>query len=200
MRIDRHWSSRHIEVEKTIGTKPICAIYLSTSDDYFARFNPQAALGTTVELAFLDGMHLCEFLLRDFLNVERNCRRNSIIVLHDCLPVEWPMAERQHTRTPLRQRHIHSWAGDVWRTALLLKRRRPDLEITAYDAPPTGLVCITNLNPNSSELVDDYHGCIRQMMAQSLPQIGIGELFYELNVEPTAALQDTASIASRFWL
>ena len=61
-----------LTVEKTIGTKPICAIYRATSDDYFARFNPQAALGATVELAFLDGMHLCEFLLRDFLNVERN--------------------------------------------------------------------------------------------------------------------------------
>jgi hypothetical protein len=192
--------NRHITVEKTIGTKPICAIYRATSDDYFARFNPQAALGATVELAFLDGTHLCEFLLRDFINVERTCRRNSIIVLHDCLPVEWPMAERQHTRTPIRQRYIHSWAGDVWRTALLLKRRRPDLEITSYDAPPTGLICITNLNPNSSDLADDYHACVRQMMAQSLQQIGIGELFYELNVEPTATLQNTALIASRFWL
>jgi hypothetical protein len=189
-----------ISAEAAIGTKPVCAIYRLTSDTYFAQYMPQATVGAPIDLAFLDGMHLCEFLLRDFANVERHCRRNSIIVLHDCLPVEWPMAERQYTPTPIREHHKHAWAGDVWRTALLLKRRRPDLEITAYDAPPTGLVCITNLDPKSTILTDDYCGCVRQMMARTLQEMGIDSLFRELHVEPTDALRDKTAIASRFWL
>jgi hypothetical protein len=181
-----------IAVAEVIGTKPLFAVYRLTSDEFFANYNPQAILGKSIEMAFLDGMHLCEFLLRDFLNTERHCQRNSVVVLHDCLPVEWPMAERQYTCQPVREHHRHSWAGDVWRTALLLKRRRPDLEITCYAAPPTGLVCITNLNPMSTMLTDEYCNSVRDMMSQSLQEIGINELFRELNVEHTDKLRDAS--------
>jgi hypothetical protein len=187
-----------ITATDAIGTKPLCAVYRLTSDDFFAHYDPKAILGKSIAMAFLDGMHLCEFLLRDFINTERHCQRNSVVVLHDCLPVEWPMAERHHTRQPIRQHHIDSWAGDVWRTALLLKRRRPDLELTSYAAPPTGLVCVTNLNPLSTTLTGDYHDCVRQMMSQSLEDIGISELFRELHVEHTDALGDAAAISNRF--
>lgn len=190
----------HINAEKAIDTKPACAIYRTTSDDFFAKRDPAAILGAPIDMAFLDGMHLCEYLLRDFANVERHAQRNSIVILHDCLPVEWPMAERTHTRTPVRPHHIHSWAGDVWRTALLLKRRRPDLEITAYNAPPTGLVCITNLDPRSTALMDDYRGAVAQMLSLSLPDLGIDALFAALSVESTSLLADAESISRRFWL
>jgi hypothetical protein len=189
-----------ITAADAIGAKSLFAVYRMTSDDFFASFNPQVILGGPIAMAFLDGMHLCEFLLRDFINTERHCERNSVVVLHDCLPVEWPMAERQHTRQPVREHHIHSWAGDVWRTALLLKRRRPDLEITSYAAPPTGLICVTNLNPTSTALSDDYFDCVRQMMSQSLADVGISELFRELHVEHTDRIKDASMISSRFWL
>jgi hypothetical protein len=170
------------------------------SDAFFHKYDPRSVLGGPIDLAFLDGMHLCEYLLRDFINVERCSKRNSVLVLHDCLPVEWLMAERKHTRTPLREHHKHSWAGDVWRTALLLKRRRPDLEITAYDAPPTGLVCVTNLSPHSNVLEDQYSECVREMMSQSLQQFGIDNLFSLLNVEPTSVLHERQAVSARFWL
>jgi hypothetical protein len=189
----------NISAEAAIGTKPLCAFYRMTSDAFFAKHDPKTILGDPIDMAFLDGMHLCEYLLRDFINVERSSRRNSVIILHDCLPVEWPMAERKHTRTPIREHHKHSWAGDVWRTALLLKRRRPDLEITAYAAPPTGLVCITNLSPGST-VSDSYAVLVREMMAESLPELGIEKLFAELNVEPTSVIEDQEAISARFWL
>jgi hypothetical protein len=191
----------HIKAEHTLGTKPICAVYRTTSDDFFANRCPAAIVGGPIDLAFLDGMHLCEFLLRDFINTERNAKRNSVIIMHDCLPTEWPMAERQNINQPIRPHHLYAWAGDVWRTALLLKRRRPDLEITAYDAPPTGLICVTNLNPKSTALMDEYNGCIRQMMAQTLQEVGISALFEEMNVESTRiVLKDRSAISTRFWL
>ncbi len=190
----------HIKTQAAIGAKPLCAFYRMTSDAFFTKHDPKAVFGGPIDMAFLDGMHLCEYLLRDFINVERHCRRNSVVILHDCLPVECPMAERKHTRTPIREHHKHSWAGDVWRTALLLKRRRPDLEITAYATPPTGLVCVTNLSPNSTTLADSYSTFVREMMAESLPELGIEALFTALNVEPTSTIGDKESISPRFWL
>jgi hypothetical protein len=61
-------------------------------------------------------------------------------------------------------------------------------------------VCITNLDPRSTALMDHYQDCVRQMMSQSLKELGIARLFEELNVEPTATLCDRAAISSRFWL
>jgi hypothetical protein len=78
-----------------VSDKPICALYQMRSDDFFATVNPVAVLGRHIDLAFLDGMHHSEFLLRDFLNVERFCHSDSLVVLHDCLPLDLVMAERQ---------------------------------------------------------------------------------------------------------
>ena len=77
-----------------IGDKPSVHFYQVHSDDFFNRFDLTAILGPDVDLAFLDGMHLYEFLLRDFLNTEKHCRPNSIIALHDCIPSDTPMTRR----------------------------------------------------------------------------------------------------------
>lgn len=61
---------------------------LAVNPDFL--FEDAALLGDKVQLAFLDGMHRCEFLLHDFINTERHCAPNSIIALHDCVPVEEP--------------------------------------------------------------------------------------------------------------
>ena len=171
-----------------------------TSDEFFAAHDPKQVLGGPVDFAFLDGMHWCEFLLRDFFNTERHSRPNSVIAMHDCLPVEWPMAERVQGTPAVRDHHRHSWAGDVWRTAMILKKHRPDLQITAYAAPPTGLVCVTNLSPRSTVLSDSYASLVREMMSLSLVELGIDTLFSTLAIEPTTALADRQAISSRFWL
>ena len=57
-----------------------------TSDEFFAKFDPRDALGSKIDLAFLDGQHLFEYVLRDFMNTEAVCEENSFILLHDCSP------------------------------------------------------------------------------------------------------------------
>src|SRR6478609_1187650 len=44
----------------------------TTSDEYFATTDPKEWLGGPVDLAFIDGMHLFEYALRDFINVEKH--------------------------------------------------------------------------------------------------------------------------------
>jgi hypothetical protein len=46
------------------------------------------------------------------------------------------------------------WTGDVWRTALALKRFRPGLTMTAIDAKPTGLLIVSGLEPENTVLLD----------------------------------------------
>ena len=47
-------------------------IYELTSDEFFARYDLSELLGGPVELAFIDGLHLFEQVLRDFVNLERH--------------------------------------------------------------------------------------------------------------------------------
>ncbi len=128
-------------------------LFETTSDAYFADKNPQEALGGPIDLAFIDGMHLSEYVLRDFINVEHFCSPSGVIVLHDSIPQNFEMTERDR-RPSLRidQTLAGAWTGDVWRMIPLLQEFRPDLQLTVLDCPPTGLVLISNLSPNDEVL------------------------------------------------
>jgi hypothetical protein len=121
---------------RAIGEKPACLLYSTRSDRFFETYDPEALLGDRIDFAFLDGMHLFEFLLRDFINVERHCRRNSLIVLHDCVPTDLYLARRHREDEALRgtTRIAGGWCGDVWKMVLILREYRPDLRIYAFDA------------------------------------------------------------------
>jgi len=159
---------------RTVGIDPAPAIrwpvprstriFALESDDFFAR-NRLADVfdGATTDMAFIDGMHLFEFALRDFTNVERSCWRGSIVLLHDCLPIDEVRAARVRT--------TNVWSGDVWKLILLLRKHRPDLSIVTLDAPPTGLGLITNLDPSSRVLTDGYDEIIAEYA--SLPYASV---------------------------
>ncbi len=184
-----------------VGDKPSCLLFRMTSDAFFAEYDPAALLGGPIDLAFLDGMHLWEFLLRDFLHTERFCRRNSVVLLHDCIPSDVYMAERDTDSPRLKLgRHRGWWTGDVWKTVVALRRHRPDLAIHAFDAHPTGLIAVTNLDPFSTLLPDRYFEIVRDLGPVSLEAYGIDRYWRELDPAPTCALQTAEQIAARFWL
>ena len=117
------------------------------------------------------------------------------------MPVEEAITHRTQTwHTSNHPDRKAWWAGDVWRTALLLKRRRPDLAITSLDSAPTGLVLITNLNSNNFALKNDYNCHVKEMMSWDLGHIGIKRYFEEMGLEPTAGLASSEQITARFWL
>jgi hypothetical protein len=188
------------DVLDVLGEKPISALYRMTSDSFFANHDPTAILGRPIDIAFLDGMHRCEFLLRDFANTERYCRVNSVIIMHDCIPVELSIAERDPGGSRIEPHRINWWAGDVWRTLLILKNHRKDLRITALDARPTGLVCITNLNPRSNQLMDNYADLLGEMLSMSLDELGLNQFFSLIDLESTSACSTSEQITSRFGL
>ena len=134
-------------------------IYRETSDDFFARYSPRAELGgQPVELAFIDGMHHFEYALRDFINVERCCSRASVILMHDCYPLD--------ERTAQREQVTGFWSGDIWRLMLLLRERRPDLIVRTIATPPTGLGIVLNPDPASRVLADNLETLTREYLAR----------------------------------
>jgi hypothetical protein len=112
--------------------------YQDTSDAFFKTGSARRLKGK-INLAFLDGLHHYEALLRDFTNTEPLMAPGGMVLLHDCLPYNSQMADRVQPPNA-------EWAGDVWKTLLILMADRPDLQIDILDAAPTGLVVIRKLD------------------------------------------------------
>jgi hypothetical protein len=115
------------------------------SDEFFQSGLGQSAFGgRPIEMAFIDGLHLFEQALRDFIHVERHAHPDAVILIHDCLPIDKVTSSRERTTVV--------WSGDVWKVILCLRQYRPDLHVAVVDVPPTGIGVITNLNPSSAIL------------------------------------------------
>jgi hypothetical protein len=124
-------------------------VFALTSDDFFAQHDQQSALrGQPLDLAFIDGMHLFEFALRDLMNIERWSHPATTVLIHDVNPIDEAGAARERT--------TRSWTGDVWKTILCLREHRPDLDVATIDIGPSGLGIVTNLDPTSTVLHDRY--------------------------------------------
>jgi len=183
-----------------MSNKPACYFFRCTSDVFFRERNPTALFGRPVDLAFLDGLHHYEVLLRDFFNTEKHCRRGSVILMHDCLPFDSYVARREFGETRDRERTAQPsfWAGDVWKTVAILKTARPDLKIIAYDAPPTGLIAVTNLDPASSVLEQRYFELVAKMVDLDLADAA-DDYYASLGVRMSETLDD-ARLSLDYWL
>ncbi len=128
---------------------PTSEIYRLASDDFFEQVDVAAALGgQPLDLAFIDGMHLFEYALRDFMNLERYATADTTILIHDCLPVDEECASRDRT--------VRRWSGDVWKVIACLRMWRPDLDVSVVDIGPCGLGVVRGLDAASTRLRDNY--------------------------------------------
>jgi tetratricopeptide (TPR) repeat protein len=131
-----------------------------TSDDYFASGRIEKDLGgQSFDMAFLDGMHLFEYALRDFIHLEKYSHSDSIVFIHDLYPLNKNTAERE--------RFADFWSGDVWKLALCLKEYRPDLTYSLLPCPPTGLGVVTGLDAESTVLQDNYDAILEKYIDMS---------------------------------
>lgn len=128
---------------------PATTLYRMTSDQFFRESSPETVLGASAfELAFIDGLHLFEQALRDFIHLERWAGRGALILIHDCLPLD--------DVTSARERTTQFYSGDTWKVIAALTQYRPDLRIATVPAAPTGLCMVTNLDPKSNLLADRF--------------------------------------------
>jgi hypothetical protein len=160
-----------------VEARPLLRLFQMTSDDFFARHDVQTLLGEPIDFAFLDGMHCFEFLLRDFMNVEKSASPRTVIALHDCVPFSSAIVSRDQKSRKHYEYDVMpgAWAGDVWKLLPILRKYRPDLHITVFDCPPTGLTFVSSLNPCSSVLHDAYDTILAENMDRTIEEIGVSE-------------------------
>lgn len=154
-----------------IGVKPALHVFQQTSDTFFSD-GFLADHRIRLSVSFLDGMHLVEFLLRDFMNTEAQSRAEGVILLHDCSPYGHDMTVRDYSA-----REGRDWTGDVWKLLPILQEHRPDLKVQVFDCAPTGLVAVTNLDPANRVLRDRYHAIVLQYQDITLNEFGVERFF-----------------------
>jgi hypothetical protein len=170
-----------------ISTKPALYVFQATSDDFFAEgFLDHNNIKLSV--SFLDGMHLFEFLLRDFMNTEAHSRAEGVILMHDCSPYDRAMTARDYTG-----KRGMPWTGDVWKLLPILQEHRPDLRVQVLDCATTGLVAVSNLDPANRVLRDRYDAIVRQYKSVTLDQFGVGKFF-----DSFAHVDASAEVAAGF--
>jgi hypothetical protein len=133
---------------------PFVKYFALESDEFFLQNDLRTVLdGRPVDIAFINGMHLFDVALRDFMNLERFCSNESVVLIHDCYPAAREVASREPPPEFVQE---IGWTGDVWKLIICLKQHRPDLGVSVVDSPPTGLGVITGLDPDSCVLRDRY--------------------------------------------
>jgi Methyltransferase domain len=135
-------------------------IFRETSDEFFASHDLNVEFGgNPIDFAFIDGMHLFEYILRDFINVERNSVPGTRVLVHDCYPLD--------EATSSREQRTRFWTGDGWKFVVCLKKYRPDLRVHTLAAYPSGLVVVRGLDRHSTVLSGQLDAICREFI--SLP-------------------------------
>lgn len=132
-----------------------------TSDQFFESYDLLAELNTVrLDLAFVDGLHRFEQVLKDFINIERYSDPETIVLVHDCLPVA--------RLTATSEQITDFWCGDVWKIIPCLREYRPDLIVGVIPTRPSGLGVITNLDPGASILRDSFNEIVERYQDKKL--------------------------------
>ena len=108
-----------INAESKVGVDPARGgTVRATSDDFFSSCREE------FDVVFIDGLHLCEQVVRDVRNSLARLNPNGVIILHDCLP-------REETHQ-LREQQRGAWNGDVWKAVVEL-RQDPNCDTVTLD-------------------------------------------------------------------
>jgi len=192
----RHGDSLALAQGKAVGIDPFYELrtelrddvdlFRETSDEYFDRDKPLAPFGgQRVAFSFIDGMHLAEFVVRDFANVERHAEWTSVVVFDDILPRTAEEASRD--------RRTRAWTGDVYKALDALQRHRPDLICLRVDTEPTGLGVILGLDPLARELREHYDAIVGEAVVPDPQDVPAGVL------ERVGAVDPERALASGLW-
>jgi hypothetical protein len=165
------WLTRPETVAIGIDPNPLCApppnagIYRMTSDEFCAGPGRPGLGGTApCDMAFIDGSHLVEGALKDFMGVERLARPDgrTVAVFDDVLPYSADIAGR----VPL----PGDWAGDCWKIFPILDGFRHDLTLILVDVAPTGVLVALGLKPDNTDLTALYDGIVTDWACEFSPE------------------------------
>jgi len=117
-------------------------VHTMTSDEFFANGH----LTEPIDLAFIDGSHLVEDTVVDYVNVQKHMRPGGVIVFDDVLPYNEAIAAREQPPG--------DWTGDVWKCYFILGEMYAAHLINPkpilVDTWPTGTMVLLNVEPTLS--------------------------------------------------
>ena len=160
-----------------IGKKDFCLIFQETSDSFFENTLPKFS-HLKCQLAFIDGMHLFEFALRDFINLAKISSEEALFLFHDPIPWSYRMATRNN-KTLGRN---NAWTGDIWKLVPILMDAGMKGNINLLTSAPSGLLAI--LNPEKkiiAKLEESYDEICAKWLDVELSQDWLLDL-YQRNV------------------
>ena len=131
---------------------PNVLLYQLTSDDYFEFKAKEELHNQLIDMAFIDGMHHFENVLKDFINIERYASKSTVVVIDDVYP-----GSKEQTK---RKRETIVWMGDVYKIHHCLKQYRPDLKMCILDTRPGGLLMISNLDGGNNVLKEKFNAIV----------------------------------------
>ncbi|MEO5339027.1 MAG: class I SAM-dependent methyltransferase [Magnetococcus sp. MYC-9] len=135
------------------------SVYTMTSDDFFTQIDLDAILnGQRLDMAFIDGRHLFEYALRDFIHIERHCHSGSAVLFHDTYPVD-PIVAMRHQL-------LGFAVGDPWKILPCFRKYRPDLQFHTIAVRPSGLTIVRNLDPDNRVLQDNLEAIYAEFIGE----------------------------------
>ena len=134
--IENGYTFERINIDNKIGVDPDPKIndpkiLKMTSDEFFEKNKKK------MDIIFIDGMHQCEYVLRDFNNSINCLSDNGIIFIDDILP----KTEREQFKIPIKHtyengilKYRESWTGDVWKVIyFLLQHYKEYIKFEIYE-------------------------------------------------------------------
>lgn len=142
---------------RVLNPIPNAKIFKDKSVEFFEKQN----FSQPIDLAFIDGSHLIEDVLKDFINIEKHSHKQTVLVLDDVSPA--------HPIQGNRIKQSIKWAGDVWKIVEILKELRPDLTLTLLDVAPTGMLVVTGLDSSNLVLESKYDELVNYWKNKIMP-------------------------------
>jgi glycosyltransferase involved in cell wall biosynthesis len=107
-------------------------IVKKTSDDYFSYLNDEKKiniLDNKFDICFIDGMHHCENVMRDFNNCLKHLNNGGKIFIDDILPINYDeqlQIPHRHYYENNILKYGEPWTGDVWKFIYYLLKHHED--------------------------------------------------------------------------
>jgi hypothetical protein len=119
----------HFDYQKEIGSN--IAFYEITSDVFFQKIDKAEISHSRFDLIFIDGLHVFDQVLRDFINSIRYVNFGGVIVIDDTVPIdEFSALPSQVDCYKLRKasgKHDDgSWHGDVYKLVDIVSKSKFD--------------------------------------------------------------------------
>lgn len=137
------YTFKNIKFTNKIGVDPdpkyhLPNIIIKTSDDYFNDLeNEENKNNKMNDIYFIDGMHLCDFVLKDFNNSIKYLNDGGIIFIDDIIPINYDEQLRipnKHYYENNILKYGEPWTGDVWKFIYyLLLNYREKIDIKVFN-------------------------------------------------------------------